>query len=235
MNIKMIKNKEMHLIKLDIDGTSTNPDFSTLNENLNKVLQKLKKLGHKICFTTGRNYLSALPFYNEVGLDTYLVTYNGAYINNPSDQNNREAAVLNPIKNEIVKGILNEPLIKKNLLNVLIDQVDLKTISTSNDTYYQEIFFNSNPYTQGEDILQLLGEKDALQLVLELPCFELEAERTFNKILTTLHNKYGSSVTFYYGNKLKAKRAGEKILVPDPKRKIIKIRSISASKGEGAR
>src|SRR5947199_7481946 len=148
-----INNKETHLIKLDIDGTSTNPDFSTLNQKLKTVLQKLKERGHKICFTTGRNYLSALPFYKEVGLDTYLVTYNGAYINNPSDKDNREIVVFHPIGNEIVRKILNEPIIKKNLRNVLIDRVDLKTISTSDDVYYQEIFFNGNPYTKGEDIL----------------------------------------------------------------------------------
>jgi HAD superfamily hydrolase (TIGR01484 family) len=230
-----IKDKEIHLIKLDIDGTSTNADFSTLNRNLKVVLQELKEQGHKICFTTGRNYLSALPFYKEVGLDTFLVTYNGAYINNPSDQNNKEAVVLNPIKNEIVKDILSEPIIKKSLCNVLIDRVDLKTISTSDDIYYQEIFFNGNPYVKGENILQLLGEKDVLQLVLEFPSFEVEAERIFNEILTILHNKYGSSTAFYYGNKLKAERPGEKILVPDPKRKVIKVRSIFASKGEGTK
>jgi len=31
-----IKDEEIHLIKLDIDGTSTNPDFSTLNQKLKK-------------------------------------------------------------------------------------------------------------------------------------------------------------------------------------------------------
>jgi hydroxymethylpyrimidine pyrophosphatase-like HAD family hydrolase len=50
------KTKEIHLIKLDIDGTSTDASFSKLNKKLNKVLQKLKEQGHKICFTTGRNY-----------------------------------------------------------------------------------------------------------------------------------------------------------------------------------
>src|SRR5215204_2604938 len=98
MNIG-IENKEIHLIKLDIDGTSTNADFSTLNQKLKKVLQKLKEQGHKICFTTGRNYWSALPFYNEVGLDTFLVTYNGAYINNPSEKA-QEKALVNPMANE---------------------------------------------------------------------------------------------------------------------------------------
>ena len=42
-------NKEIHLIKLDIDGTSTNSDFSTLNQKLKGILQKLIKHGHKIC------------------------------------------------------------------------------------------------------------------------------------------------------------------------------------------
>src|SRR5437763_16359916 len=152
MNIKNT-NQEPHLIKLDIDGTSTNEDFSTLNQKLNAVLQELKKQGQKICFTTGRNYLSALPFYKEVGLDTFLVTYNGAYINNPSDKSNKEVVVFHSIKNEIVKDILNEPIIKENIYNVLVDhvgglkadgEIDLKTISTSDDIYYREIFFNNN-------------------------------------------------------------------------------------------
>src|SRR5919206_837493 len=111
-----IKDKKTHLIKLDIDGTSTDASFSKLNKNLNKVLQKLKEQGHKICFTTGRNYWSALPFYNKVGLDTFLVTYNGAYINNPSEQDNKEVVVFHSIKNNLVKDILNEPVIKKSTL-----------------------------------------------------------------------------------------------------------------------
>src|SRR5437763_13218118 len=155
MNIERSKNKETQLIKLDIDGTSTNSDFSTLNQKLKEVLRKLIKKGHKICFTTGRNYLSALPFYQEVGLDTFLVTYNGAYINNPS-KNNAEELVLNPIANQTIKSILNEPIIQQNLHNILIDKIDRVTISTSDDIYYQEIFFNGNPYSKGENVLQLL-------------------------------------------------------------------------------
>ena len=253
MNIKPA-NSEKHLIKLDIDGTSTEADFTTLNEKLNKVLQKLKAQGHKICFTTGRNYLSALPFYNKVGLDTYLVTYNGAYINNPSDKDNKEIVVFHTIKNNIIRDILNEPVIKENIKNVLIDHVaglkaeggiNLKTISTSDDIYYREIFFNNNPYKKEAEIkesdkeipiyiserpLQLLGKKDVLQLVLEFP----KDEKMFNEILLTLRRKYSDAITFYFGSKLKAKNPGDKILVPDPERKIIKIRNELASKGMGA-
>jgi HAD superfamily hydrolase (TIGR01484 family) len=248
-------NIDLHLIKLDIDGTSTNADFSTLNQKLKVVLQKLKEQGHKICFTTGRNYLSALPFYKEVGLDTFLVTYNGAYINNPADKNNKEVVSFNSIRNETVKNILNEPIIKENIQNVLIDhvnglkesgEIDLKTVSTSDDIYYREIFFNNNPYQREEESekedkkelpiyitkqpLQLLGKKDVLQLVLEFP----KNEKIFNEILLVLRRKYSEAITFYFGSKLKAKNPGDKILVPDPERKIIKIRNKLASKGMGA-
>jgi 5-amino-6-(5-phospho-D-ribitylamino)uracil phosphatase len=228
MSIETTK-REIHLIKLDIDGTSTNPDFSTLNQKLKTVLQELKEKGHKICFTTGRNYLSALPFYQEVGLDTFLVTYNGAYINNPS-KNNADELVLNPIANQVVKDILDEPIIKKNLHNALIDKIDRTTISTSDDIYYEEIFFNGNPYTKGENILQLLGEQDVLQLVLEFS----KNDEMFNNILMLLRSKYNASVTFYSGSKLKAKSPGDKVLVPDPEKTIIKIRNKFASKGMGA-
>ena len=224
-----ITKKEIHLIKLDIDGTSTNPDFSTLNQKLKTVLQKLKAQGHKICFTTGRNYMSALPFYQEVGLDTFLVTYNGAYINNPS-KNNADELVLNPIANQVVKDILGEPIIKQSLHNILLDKIDRTTISTSDDIYYEEIFFNGNPYTKGENILKLLGEQDALQLVLEFS----KNEEMFNNILMLLRSKYNASITFYSGSKLKAKSPGNKVLVPDPEKTIIKIRNKFASKGMGA-
>lgn len=227
------KDKEIHLIKLDIDGTSTDETFSKLNKNLNKVLQELKKQGHKICFTTGRNYWSALPFYDEVGLDTFLVTYNGGYINNPSEQDDRKV-VMNQISNQVVRDILAEPLVKQNLLNILVDDTDKRIISTSDDIYYQEIFFNGNVCDKADisNFLEKLGKKDALQLVLEFP-----NERVFYKILTMLNNNYGEeAIAFYFGSKLKEdpKKPGNKILVPDPTRKIIKIRSKMASKGKGA-
>src|SRR5205085_6247309 len=137
------------------------------------------------------------------GLNTFLVAYNGAYIGHPAKKN-EEVVVLNPISNQVVKSILNEPIIKKNLRNVLIDKIDHTTISTSDDIYYQEIFFNGNPYTKG-DIWQLFGEKDALQLVLEFP----NNERMLNDILAILRSKYSAGITFYFGSKLKAKNPGE--------------------------
>ncbi|CAG8506244.1 10171_t:CDS:10 [Gigaspora margarita] len=210
-----------------MNGTLLNKDFSTLNQKNKKVLQELKARGHKICIATGRNYLSALPFYREIGLDTFLITYNGAYINHPLKN---EVLANISIANSVVRAILAEEIIKKNLLNFMADSVDRQSISTSDDIYYQEVFFNGNPYIKG-DVLQHLGNRDCLQLVLEFS----NEERKINQIISTLRKKYKSSITFYCGEKLKAEREGEKVLVPDPTKLIIKIRNYNANKGEAAK
>src|SRR5256885_8654663 len=141
---------EKHLIIVDLDGTLLNRDYTTLNPKNRQVLQALQAKGHKICIATGRNYPSALPFYekkNGIGLNTFLITYNGAYANHPLHED------IPPLKferiaNSVVREILAEKVIQENLLNVLIDSIHRKTISTSNDIYYQQIFFNGNPYTK---------------------------------------------------------------------------------------
>src|SRR6266511_4077737 len=175
MNIDQEIINKKHLIVVDLDGTLINKDFSTLNQKNKKVLQELQKRGHKICIATGRNYRSALPFYQEVGLDTLFITYNGAYINHPLKN---EVLAIIPIANSVIRNILAEEIIKNNLLNFMVDSLDRESISTSDDIYYQEVFFNGNPFVKG-DVLQHLGKKDGLQLVLE---FHNE-ERKINQII----------------------------------------------------
>lgn len=231
MSIKITESKEKHLIVVDLDGTLLNKDFSTLNQKNKQVLQALQKKGHKICIATGRNYLSARPFYEEIGLDTFLITYNGAYIYHPLE--NKVLANIS-IANSVVRAILDEDIIKENLLNVMVDSTDKQSISTSDDIYYQEIFFNNNPYVKKDhknDILKYLGDKDCLQLVLEFP----NQISLVDNVIRRLRKNYKSSITFYCGEKLKAERAGEKILVPDHTKQIIKIRNYNANKGEAAK
>jgi Cof subfamily protein (haloacid dehalogenase superfamily) len=225
------KKKELekkNLVIVDLDGTLLNKDFCTLNQRNKRILQKLREMGHKICIATGRNYESAYPFYKEIGLDTFLITYNGAYINNPSKKN--EETITISIANDIVNKIVNEEVIKSNLLNFMVDSVDRETITTSDDVYYREIFFNGNPYKKG-NVMEILGDKDCLQLVLELP----NEEKIVNSVISTLRKNYRSSITFYCGTKLKAKKEGDRILVPEEGKMIIKIRNLNSNKGEAAK
>ena len=238
MNIEVkekIKEEEENLVIVDLDGTILDEDFSTLNQRNKTVLKKIKKLGHEVCIATGRNYLSALPIYNELELDSFLITYNGAYINNPS-LNEKEKLKKNkicwPISNLVVESILEEKLIKENLINVLVDTEDLVTISTSDDIYYQQVFFNDKYYIKTkesniEEIKKELKKRDCLQLVLE---FENKLEKV-EKIFSLLNQKYHTSITFYCSDKLKAGNKKKEILIKDEEKVIIKIRNSKADKG----
>ncbi|CAJ0830349.1 1833_t:CDS:2 [Entrophospora sp. SA101] len=195
---KDIQATEKKLILIDLDGTTLDKDFRTFNQLNQKVLTHLHKLGHKVCIATGRNYLSALPYYEKLGLNTLMATYNGAYINNPKKEKLKKAPEtlnVNHIPNGVIRGIMQEKIVKDNLLNSL-------------------------------------GEKNALQLVLEFA----NNEKKLNAIISALRSKYHSSVFFDVVNKLKKdpKNSKSPTLVPDPEKIVIRIRSAIADKGRAA-
>lgn len=69
-------------IFFDLDGTllSTNNSMSTETINL---VSALKNDGHKIFLATGRQYYGSIPFHQQLGLDTPLITLNGGAIYQP--------------------------------------------------------------------------------------------------------------------------------------------------------
>ncbi|HXN54434.1 MAG TPA: HAD-IIB family hydrolase, partial [Mycoplasmatales bacterium] len=150
----LLSKKERFLIVFDLDGTALEADYETFNKLNKRVLKYLSNKGHIVCIATGKNYLSALPYYKELDLNTYLVTYNGALISNPFF-GNEKVKNFAPISNDIAKTILSDPKIKNELRECLVDTVDNETISTSENVYWKEVFFNNNPYVAG-DILSHL-------------------------------------------------------------------------------
>lgn len=75
---------EKHLIALDLDGTLLKDD-KTISQKTKTVLQKVKEAGHKVMISTGRPYRSSVMYYKELGLDTPIVNFNGAFIHHPLD------------------------------------------------------------------------------------------------------------------------------------------------------
>lgn len=223
-----------HLLGIDLDGTAL-IDFRDLDLFLANVLRKLisEEHNHFVCIATGRNLQSSLPIANQIGKDIFLVTYNGARI----DVGKRTWKF--PIENTLARRIVKR-LQELNFepLNIMIDQdfdsdlpLEKRIITTSDDVYYQEIFFNSNPYTKAENLekcFNLIAESDLLQLVLE---FNYDKEKNL-QIEEILRREFGSSIYFYTGNKMKAMKVGDKILVDDPSKWVVKIRSSNADKAK---
>ena len=74
-----------HIIALDLDGTLLT-DNKTITNETKQILQKAREQGHHVVISTGRPYHSSKPFYQELGLCSPIVNFNGAYVHHPSDR-----------------------------------------------------------------------------------------------------------------------------------------------------
>ncbi|AIO17968.1 Sugar phosphatase YidA [Candidatus Izimaplasma bacterium HR1] len=70
-----------YLIALDLDGTLLS-DWQTISQKTKDYLQELDKLGHTIVIATGRPFRSSEKFYDELGLTTPIINYNGGLVTN---------------------------------------------------------------------------------------------------------------------------------------------------------
>lgn len=70
---------EIKLIACDLDGTLLNSERQ-ISERTKKAVQKVIKAGKMFIIATGRMYIAAKPFAEQLELDVPIVTYNGALI-----------------------------------------------------------------------------------------------------------------------------------------------------------
>lgn len=76
--------KQRLLIAVDMDGTLLTT-HQTISEKTKKLLSDLHKQGHLVVIASGRPPRAILNYYEDLGLTTPIITYNGAYIYNPHD------------------------------------------------------------------------------------------------------------------------------------------------------
>ena len=77
---------DKHLIIIDLDGTLM-LNFAEYEVSAVEYLKKLNQQGHKILIATGRPFRSSHFVYKEIGLNTPIINYNGALVENPTDSN----------------------------------------------------------------------------------------------------------------------------------------------------
>jgi hydroxymethylpyrimidine pyrophosphatase-like HAD family hydrolase len=67
------------LIFIDLDGTLLNDSFE-LTPCTQNVLKRISEKGHKVVLASGRPPRAILPYYEELGLKTPFIAYNGTYV-----------------------------------------------------------------------------------------------------------------------------------------------------------
>lgn len=65
------------LIALDLDGTTLNQD-SKISAKTKNVLTKAREAGHIVTLITGRPNRNSVNYYDELGLDTPMINFNGS-------------------------------------------------------------------------------------------------------------------------------------------------------------
>ncbi|MFC4619662.1 Cof-type HAD-IIB family hydrolase [Camelliibacillus cellulosilyticus] len=116
---------EPYLIALDLDGTLLSSEKKILNRTKKAILEA-KSAGHFVVISTGRPYRASQPYYEELGLTTPIVNFNGAYVHHPLDP---EWGVFHtPLELETVKEILKtcDGYQLKNIIIEVMDDVYIK-------------------------------------------------------------------------------------------------------------
>lgn len=75
----------MRLIATDLDGTLLNEEHEISEENI-KSIRQAQEQGIEVIVATGRTYFDAASICKKYGLNTYLISYNGAAIHDKSGQ-----------------------------------------------------------------------------------------------------------------------------------------------------
>lgn len=73
---------KQHLIVLDLDGTLLT-DQKVISPKTKQTLFQAIEEGHQVMIATGRPYRSSEIYYKELGLQTPIVNFNGAFVHHP--------------------------------------------------------------------------------------------------------------------------------------------------------
>ncbi|MDY5060237.1 Cof-type HAD-IIB family hydrolase [Staphylococcus simulans] len=151
---------EPYLICLDLDGTLLN-DEKEISPYTFKVLQTLKEQGHHIMIATGRPFRASRPYYDQLGLDTPIVNFNGAYVHNPTDADFPVThETLDPdLASSIIEALRNMHV--KNIIAEVKDHVFIDTY----DEHLFEGFSMGNPKIETGDIVSQLNESPTSILI----------------------------------------------------------------------
>lgn len=164
-----------YLIAFDMDGTLLN-EKKTISFKTKRYLKKLSKQGHKIVLASGRPLRAMISYYNELGLDTPMVCYNGAYVFSPKDPN------FKPIEFEFPKEVIIDVInkIRPHIRNVMCEDnhniwVDRK------DSYLDNFFWYENMNVIYGDLAETL-DKNPMTCIVQTP-FEYRDTHEIEKIM----------------------------------------------------
>ncbi|ATZ16145.1 hypothetical protein JN01_0455 [Entomoplasma freundtii] len=129
------------LILVDLDGTVLNNDGKTMNPLTKKALMQAQADGHIVAIITGRPFRAIKDIYHELGLTSLLTNFDGAHISDPSRREFKR--IVFSINSDIIQQIINEPVIKASVENIIFEYYD-KVLIWKEDADLDQFFHLSD-------------------------------------------------------------------------------------------
>ena len=174
------RNKKKYLIAFDMDGTLLKSD-NTVGKKSRRIIKKLVKMGNYVTVASGRPVRVILSYYEDLGLNGPIVSYNGSLVSDPSDSSFVPSKRLFP--KEIIIDFLNKVGYDK-IDNVLIE-TEKALISKKKDQTLQSFYHKEGMEERIGDVRTLIDD-DCFICVLSM------ADHKFDERLV--------NAAFYYSN-----------------------------------
>lgn len=180
---------EKHLICLDLDGTLLT-DEKTISPYTKQVLNKLKNEGHELMISTGRPYRASEPYYTELGMNTPIVNFNGAFVHHPHDFNFR--TVHEELDLEVAIEIARR-IPDLNIQNVIAEIKDTVYLHY-HDAVLFDAFSMGEPVVKVGELTQTMEEGPTTILIQaeekEIPSIRQELDDLFAEAIE--HRRWGA-------------------------------------------
>jgi len=112
--------QQRHLIAIDLDGTLLRDDKTISQKNIDAIGQA-RANGHEVVIATGRPFRHAKLYYEQLGLTTPIVNFNGGLVHHPLDPSFE--ATHHPIPLKTVQTIL-ESVADTKTQNIVCEVTD---------------------------------------------------------------------------------------------------------------
>lgn len=182
------------LISCDLDGTLLNSKGEISQYSI-KVIKKITKMGHIFCINTARPFNACEKYYKQLGLNTPIVTHNGALMFNPYDSSFPTTNW--SINREIIKELFADRNIRKYASNAIIDAEKKAYIyakSSWTEKQWHKVINDFGIYTTGE-VIKLNGSlknlKDTCYSVLFVP----KSDNTIMDLVNAIKTKVPTLLT----------------------------------------
>ena len=179
---------DRYLIALDMDGTLLNSSLQ-IEKKTSSYLSYLEKQGHIVVIASGRPFRSIEPYYNELGLTSPCICYNGAYIYSSSHEFEKDAFF---IPKEVCIDVVSS-LDRSRLLNVMCENSSSMHLLHQDDVLGKYFFMDKIDIIYGE-------LKDTLKDDPNIIIFRASDEKEdFKENITKAVEKHGLKIRFWSG------------------------------------